>query len=126
MQVENRREELLKLDIKRKVAHIGLRMLVFSRDGQCIVFLPSLNLTAYGDTEKEAVDMLHVVMEDYFDNLFTLTEQQIMQEVKQYGWVRKPFLTKQLRNIQFLDVETIKQNFELSAETQIREEYMTA
>ncbi|MBO0930160.1 hypothetical protein [Fibrella aquatilis] len=124
--MDKKLEESLKLDLKRKVAHTGLRMLVFSRDGQSIVFLPSLNLTAYGDSESEATDMLQIVLKDYFDNLFALTEQQAMQELKQYGWIRKPFLAKQLRNVQFLDVETIKQNFELPAETQIREEYMTA
>lgn len=70
--------------------------------------------------------MLQVVLKDYFDNLLMLPEQQVMKELKQYGWVRKPFLAKQLRNTQFLDVETIKHNFELPAETQIREEYMTA
>ena len=124
--MENRQEEFLKLDLKKKDAHAGCRSLIFRAGGQYVVFLPSLNLTSYGETEQEAVEMLQVVLKDYFDNLLMLPEQQVMKELKQYGWVRKPFLAKQLRNTQFLDVETIKHNFELPAETQIREEYMTA
>lgn len=124
--MESRQEEFLTLDLRKKDVHTGLRALVFPEGDHTIIYFPSLNLSAYGNDEREATDMARLVIADYFDNLLALSEQRVMKELRQYGWVRKPFLTKQLRNTQFLDIETVKVNFELPKETQVRERYMTA
>ncbi|MEZ0485400.1 hypothetical protein [Fibrella aquatica] len=124
--MESRQEEFLTLDLRKKDVHTGLRALVFPDGDHTIIYFPSLNLSAYGNDEREATDMARLVIADYFDNLLTLSEQRVIKELRQYGWVHKPFLTKQLRNSQFIDIETVKANFELPKETQVREQYMTA
>ena len=53
-----------------------------------MLFLPTLNLTAYGNTESEADEMLQVVVEDYFQNLLLLTEEEITRELELYSCVR--------------------------------------
>ena len=55
---------------------------------QYVLFLPTLNLTAYGNTESEADEMLQVVVEDYFQNLLLLTEEEITRELELYSCVR--------------------------------------
>lgn len=117
----------MKLDLARahKKAKAKLRLLLFMIEGNYILYIPSLNLTAYGNTEDEAKKMLDVVIEDYFSHLSQLSDQEVLQEIKQYGWVRKPYLAKQLRNIQFVEEKTIKEDFELPAETIIREQFVS-
>lgn len=120
-------EEFMKLDFARahKKAKAKLRLLLFMTEGSYILYIPSLNLTAYGTNEVEARKMLDIVIEDYFLHLSQLSEQEVLQEIKQYGWVRKPYLPKQLRNIQFVEEKTIKEDFELPAETIIREQFVS-
>ncbi len=116
----------LKLGGKDRNVRFGLNVLFFRQGDFHIEYIPSLNLTAYGNTEKEAADMMSdVVVKDYFQNLLELPEHEAMNELRQYGWVRKPFLDRQLRNTKFLDIETIKQDFDLPAETVIRQQYVS-
>lgn len=69
--------------------------------------------------------LINVVVKDYFDNLLDLREQQIMNELRQYGWKRKPFLTKQLRNTKFYDPDRIKHDFNLPAETALHSQFVS-
>ena len=120
-------EEYLKLNFakSKKKAIARLRLLTFVAANQCILYIPSLNLSAYGSDIDEANKMIEDVLEDFFSHLSQLNEQQVLQEIKQYGWVRRPYLPKQLRNIQFIDERSIKENFELSDETIIHEQFIS-
>lgn len=122
-------EEHIKIDRTKSERRFQAELRVVSfKDGEFYMnYIPSLNLTGYGDTDEEARHMLmDIVLKDYIDNLMHLPESDLYAELRQYGWVRKPFLTKQLRNIQFLDTNTIKDTFNLPAETVIEEKYVTA
>ncbi len=119
----------MKLDMvgKSKKVHAGLTSFSFvDDDGHHIAYIPSLNLSGYGDTGREALDMLiNVVVKDYFEHLLDLTQHQIMNELRQHGWVRKPYLHKQLRNTKFYDPESIKHDFNLPAETTLHSQFVS-
>ncbi len=120
-------EEYLKLDFGggNQKASARLRLLAFVAADQYVLYIPSLNLSAYGNDAPEALGMIHIVLADYFSHLSLLNEQQVLREINQYGWVRKPFLPKQLRNIQIVDEKSIKEDFELPAETVIHEQFVS-
>lgn len=124
----DKQEESIKIDfIKRKRnAHAFLRVVTFADGDFMIAYIPSLNLSGYGDTETEAADMLEHVAKDYFAELIKLTEAQVMVELRQYGWQRLPFLAKQLRNTQFLSNERIAEDFNLPSGTKFNERFVAA
>ncbi|WP_020603255.1 hypothetical protein [Spirosoma spitsbergense] len=124
----NNDEEFIKINFSRKdrSTHIKVRVVTF-RDGEfMIAYMPSLNLSGYGSTEREAVLMLtEVVAKDYLVSLLDLSEAQVMNELRQYGWKRRPYLDKQLLNTQFLSTEKLIEDFNLPAETKFNEQYVT-
>ena len=122
-------KEILKINFssKHKHARAVLRVVNFKDGDFEIAYIPSLNLSGYGVTEDEAMRMLNeVVVKDYLFSLIALPEAKILAELREYGWQRRPYLPKQLQNTQFLSIEKIKENFNLPAETQFHEQFVTA
>lgn len=122
-------KEYIKINFSRKDknAEALLRVVTFKDGDFEIAYMPSLNLSGYGNTEDEAMRMLNeVVVKDYLLSLIKLPEAKILAELREYGWKRRPFLDKQLLNTQFLSTDKIKENFNLPAETQFHERFITA
>ena len=125
----NPEQEFIKINFSRKDrdSRAQLRVVNFVDGNFNIAYMPSLNLSGYGKTESEAINMLmEVVVKDYFLSLINLPEAQVMAELRQYGWKRRPFLDKQLLNTQFLSTEKIIEDFNLPADTKFSERFVTA
>lgn len=120
-------EEFLRVDFrsKRKHANGKIVLLTILTGNQFVIYAPSLNLSGYGDTEIEATSMFFVALNDYFVHLSQLNGSQVLQELKEYGWARRPYLAKQLRNIKFIDEKAIIEDFDLPAETPIKRKLVT-
>jgi len=59
----------------------------FIDNGQHIAYIPSLELSAYGESNEEAINMLFEdVVTDMVHNLFSLTPSEVTKEMKKYGW----------------------------------------
>ena len=122
-------QEFFKINFSRKDrdTHANLRLVTFADGNFRIAYIPSLNLSGYGNTESEAMSMLmDVVVKEYLIGLMSLTEAQIMAELRQYGWKRRPYLSKQLLNTEFLSTEKIIEDFNLPADTRFNERFVTA
>ncbi|QJW90857.1 hypothetical protein HNV11_16465 [Spirosoma taeanense] len=112
---------------KDKPGRAFLRVVTFKDGDYEIAYIPSLNLSGYGKTEQEAFYMLiEVVLKDYIDSLRQMTEAQVMAELREFGWERRPFLDKQLLNTEHFSLDKIAENFNLPAETEFHEKYVTA
>lgn len=119
-------KESLKLNIKQKKGKGVFRLIQFEDNGHFIAYIPSLNLSGYGDTEEEAINMLgDIVFEDFFENLFEQPENVIFEHLKKFGWTKGAFFTKDLSNNVHIDKEGILKNFNLSSETKITEKLVT-
>jgi hypothetical protein len=119
------KEQHIKLDYKHKSAK-GYFWTVGFKDHQFhVAYIPSLDLSGYGETEKDALDMLYnQVMDDFFVTLFQLNESQISAELEKYGWKRSKLLRKKFMNTPYVDKEGILKNFNLPAETPIKEQFV--
>ena len=90
-------------------------------------FLPSLNLTAYGDSKEKARKMLgDIVIKDFFENLLELPENQIYDELIRLGWERSKFFKQELSKSSHIDRTGILRNFNLSNETVLEETLVEA
>jgi len=122
-------KEYIKINFpsRRRDVEALLRMVTFEDGDFQIAYIPSLNLSGYGNNEEDAVKMLcEVVVKDYLTSLSEMPESKVMTELREYGWKRLPFLSKQLQNTKFFGTDAIKETFNLPAETQFHERFVTA
>ena len=115
-------KENLKIDFKHKRGKGIFRILEFQDHGHHIVYIPALNLSAYGDTPEDAKEMMgDVVLEDFFENLFDQPESVVFEFLKNLGWTKSTIYPKELSNDVHVDTDGILKNFNLSPETKITE-----
>jgi len=121
-------KEFLKLNIKKKTVETGTKAFVIDDHGKVVIFIPSYGVTAYGDTLDEAKYMLsEIVFEDYFKELLKLNESQIFEELRKSGWERNEIFHKKYnRTASYVDPLGVLKDFDLPADTPIKEEYIVA
>ncbi len=104
---------------------MGLHSVTFDDHGHVIIYVPSLNISAYGDTFEEAQEMLEVALDDFCETLYSLPEPQRTEELKKYGWNRNPLFKKKFEiSDSFVDKEGLLKNFELSDDTKVEETFL--
>src|SRR5206468_3977249 len=82
-QVENLRINKSVGRIRGKVSAISYR----DKDTrQIVIYLPSLELSGYGETEKKAREILKFSMEEYFNFLLDMPLEKINSELSKLGW----------------------------------------
>ena len=117
--------EQLKISIKHKKASGYLYVVNFQDHGHHIAYAESLNLSGYGPTREDALDMLFKhVLDDFFDGLFDLPEAEIFDVLEGFGWKRSQFFKKDLSKTAHVDTNGILRNFNLSEETEIEANLM--
>jgi hypothetical protein len=115
-------EDTMKIDFKQKEFGGNFLVHAFDDHGHKVLYMPSLNLSAYGDTNQEAFDMLRMVVNDYFNALFAVPQRTAWTELKKLGWEQKvTYLPKLLKNAAYVDAEGVLRNFELSEETLVEQ-----
>ncbi|NGM63509.1 hypothetical protein G5B30_16490 [Sphingobacterium sp. SGG-5] len=89
-----------------------------------ILYIPSLNLSSYGNTFEEAKQMMEeVVVKDFCVNVLkNKNKGYVISELKKLGWTKSPFFEKDLSKSAYIDKEGILREFELPENTPIREE----
>jgi hypothetical protein len=71
----------------RKVAWLVKAVRFKDKDTkQSIVYIPSLELTGYGNNEKKALEMLKFSVDDFFGHLINLSTKEMNNEISKLGW----------------------------------------
>ena len=76
-----------------------------------VSIIPSLNVSGYGDTEKEAIKDLEYNLKVLCDDLFKLSQGQRDAELKNLGWSRNKFFKQQYSSA-YVDDKGVLQNFD--------------
>jgi len=98
----------------------------FQNDGHHIVYIPSLKLSAYGPSLRDAIKMMtDIVIPDFCETLMSQPIATVLAELKSYGWGQHKFFPKQLSKTAHVDVEGILRDFDLPKETKINESVYT-
>jgi len=77
---------------------------------QIIIYIPSLDISGYGDDITEAETLLRESMNNFFIHLTTLTQKKMDAELNRLGWKKAKFFNKRFTH-PFADVDGSLQNF---------------
>jgi hypothetical protein len=77
---------------------------------QVIIYIPSMDISGYGDNIDEAESLLKECLNDFFIYLTTLTQKKMDLELSRLGWKKAKFFNKRFTH-PFVDVDGSLQNF---------------
>jgi hypothetical protein len=80
------RKETINIDHRKKIFKAKLNGIGFKEGDSHIIYLPSLQLSSYGDTIKEANEMMKISLNEFSENLLELNENKINSILKELGW----------------------------------------
>lgn len=58
---------------------------------QYVIYIPSLEVSAYGETVEKAMEMMKEVLMDTSRHLINLDEHAMLKELRDLGWHRRVF-----------------------------------
>jgi hypothetical protein len=91
-ELDTMRIDLAKQGIDAVLSHITFT----DKDTKQIVqYIPSLDVSGYGETEQKAQEMLQLVIEDLFSHLLTLSAKNLQKELWEMGFKQTPMRNKE-------------------------------
>lgn len=98
-----------------KLRKSGLKAVLNSYTGQqgefMVTIIPSLNVTGYGRTEREAIESIRENLDTLFHDLFDVSEVERHKYLTGLGWIRNEFFKHQMSST-FVDENGVLQNFD--------------
>ncbi|OIN59970.1 hypothetical protein [Arsenicibacter rosenii] len=117
--------DFIRLSFHDKKGHGKFKVFTFEDNGFQIAYIPTLDLSSYGDTPKEAIDsLLRVVMGEYFEQLIAAGPTEAYNELKKYGWAKDRIFPKKYKSTAHVDKYGVLRNFSLAEDTKIHEEFV--
>ena len=84
-----------------KSIKVNLQVLFFEEDAIFYAFMPSFDLTGYGNSEEEAKESLTVVLDEFLR--YTLNKNTLFIEMQRLGWnirsKKKPIYAPQMSDL---------------------------
>lgn len=77
---------------------------------QYIAYIPSFEITGYGETMEKAMDMIRLSLETFFKGLTRISVKNRDAELTKLGWKKDPLKTKVFSN-SYIDIEGKLQGF---------------
>jgi hypothetical protein len=81
-----------------KSIKVDVQVLLFEEDNVHYAYMPSFDLTGYGDTEEEAKKSLTIVLDEFLR--YTLNKNTLFIEMQRVGWKikskKKPMYAPQM------------------------------
>lgn len=98
--------------VGNKQIKLNITVVFFEENGIHYAFMPSMDLTGYGNTQKEAKESLKVVLDEFLR--YTINKNTFLSELKRLGWKAKlmtaPMMSDLIRkNEQLRDIINYKQ-----------------
>ncbi|TAE33468.1 MAG: hypothetical protein EAZ91_02320 [Cytophagales bacterium] len=122
----SQRESFLEIDFVRRQVRLAVTGFTFLDHEHTIIYLPSLNLSAYGNSQEEAKTMLsEVVLDDFCENLIALSPVEAREFLGDLGWAMDAGNGLNFSNSAFVDKDGILRNFDLPQDTPISEQVVS-
>ena len=93
----------------------------FAEGNSHIVYIPSLQLSSYGDSIKEAREMMEIVLVKFSKDVLALSEDKVQNVLSKLGWKRTQYFKKRMVNLSETTFDDIKKQFNLPDETEVEE-----
>jgi hypothetical protein len=85
----------IKLSTQGIKLHISVYKFIDKDTKQNVLYAPSLELSAYGETIAKAHEMMKQSMNDYCEYLMNLPASERVKELQGLGWIKNKFFNKQ-------------------------------
>lgn len=80
--------------IKNNMLYLSVNVFSGKQGDYHILYCPSLNISGYGNTEKEAEDFLHVEMETFSEDVLGMSSEEKENFLLSLGFKREKFRKK--------------------------------
>ncbi|TXD84433.1 hypothetical protein ESY86_05030 [Subsaximicrobium wynnwilliamsii] len=114
------KKETINIDHRKKIFKAQLNGVGFKEGDAHIIYLPSLQISSYGECIEEANEMMKISLNEFSENLLQLDELKINSILKQLGWEKAKFFDKRLVHLSETTFEDIKKEFNLPDDTQVQ------
>ena len=85
----------------KNTVSMDLPVMFFEENKVQIAYIPMLDLSGYGKTEKEALESLVESLDNYFS--YTTNKDTLVQDLKAHGWTikkkNKPYVAPELTDL---------------------------
>jgi len=115
------KKEFLKISVKNRKFKAGLHAMGFMDGDSHIIYIPSLQLSAYGDSFEEAHEMMYEVLAVFSEDMFECSETEVDTILSDLGWKKQKYFPKKRINLSNTTFEDIKKQFNLPEIVQGRE-----
>jgi len=117
--------DTFQMDLKKRRAKCRLWVMYFMDHGQHVAYIPSFQVTGYGDSQDEAMHMVFDdVLSDVFEHLVEMTPDHIAKELAKYGWKHDKVFKKNYSKAAYVDKDGILKDFNLPKDTEITSRYV--
>jgi hypothetical protein len=84
-----------------KIVKINVQVVFFSEDNIHYAYIPSFEITGYGNKDKEALESLGVTFDEFLR--YTINKNTFLVELKRLGWKirskKKPLIPPQMSDL---------------------------
>lgn len=124
----NQKQDWIKISYNQKVREIEgtLNSLEFIDNNSYIIFIPTLNLSSYGNNQEEAIYMMReIVIKDFCETIMAQPVEKVISDLKELGWNQSPFFKKELSRTSYISKKGILKELNLDANTEVKESIIT-
>lgn len=116
----------LRIDRNKGKISGSFRVLTFIDHGSRILYVPELNLSAYGDNKDEAFEMFEEVFEEFTKGLLSLSKKEMDMELAKYGFFPQKLAHKDFKfSGAFVDSSGVLKEFNLPEDTIVETQLAT-
>ena len=105
-------QDVLRVDLSNERINVSSTLIRYrDKDTQQIVlYIPSLDISGYGSTEKRAREILLFSINEFVKHLFRLSQRQLDVELLKLGWKQNKFISKEYAK-SFVSIDGELMNF---------------
>jgi len=114
------KKEVLKLDFNKKSLQAKLNAFGF-KDGEFyILYIPSLEISAYGDDYNDAMQMLKESLDVFSEDIFNIPIKNAKNLLKKLGWQPNKIFKKKMEQTKNISPEYLIKEYNLPDNTTIK------
>lgn len=106
-------KESLKISVKHRQFNAYLQAIAFMDGDSHVIYIPSLEISAYGDSFEEAHEMMKENLHVFSEDMFECSAQEVDAILSELGWKKGKFFPKRRINLSNTTFEDIKKQFNL-------------
>lgn len=109
---DNKSDEFIRINRDKKKITAGLNFISFQDKDteQFVVLMSTFDISGYGKTKEDAIEMIKASIEIFFSNLLSLSTKKMEKELKEMGFENQKNSTKEFSKA-YVDVNGNLQDF---------------